>query len=60
MAYVGLALESKDPGFLKDFRGRGVKDVNGKWWPFETRLSVLQDLNEAVEDEELEYEVSGA
>jgi hypothetical protein len=60
MAYVGLALESKDPGFLKDFRGRGVKDVNGKWWPFETRLSILQDLNDAVEGEELEFEVSGA
>ena len=36
MSAVGRFLQTNDPKFLADFKGRSVKDVRGKVFPFET------------------------
>ncbi len=45
MSKVGHALDTNDPEVLAPFKGDGVTDVEGKFWPFETRMNVLYRLS---------------
>jgi hypothetical protein len=45
MGAVGQALDTNDPGPQEPFDGDGVTDVEGRFWPFETRMNVLYRLN---------------
>ncbi len=47
MSAVRQFLRTNDPKYLADFRGRGVKDVNGKVHEFETDPNVLYRLSSA-------------
>ncbi len=57
MSAVARALESNDPGELEPFVGDGVTDVDGKFWPFETRINVLYRLNADQEAYEQIYRI---
>jgi hypothetical protein len=45
MSQVGHALDTNDPKVLAPFKGEGVTDVEGRFWPFETRMNVLYRLS---------------
>lgn len=47
MAAVGQFLQTNDPKILTEFTGRGVKDVRGKSFQFETDPNVLYRLSSA-------------
>jgi len=46
---VNLFLETNDPSQLAPFKGLGLRDVDGKFHPFETRPNVLRRLDSAGE-----------
>jgi hypothetical protein len=47
LSAVRQALNNNDPSFLKPFKGKSVKDIHGKAYPFETRLDALYERNRA-------------
>jgi hypothetical protein len=47
MSAVAQFLKTNDPKFLAEFKGRSVKDVNGKVHEFETSPNVLYRLSSA-------------
>ena len=42
---VNSFLASNDPAHLDPYVGQGVRDVNGKFWPFEVRPNTLRKLD---------------
>jgi hypothetical protein len=46
---VNRFLRTNDPSHLAPYEGKGVRDVTGKLWPFETRPNVLRRLDSAGE-----------
>jgi hypothetical protein len=45
MQAVKLFLHSGEASFLKPFAGRGVRDINGRFYPFELDENTLYELN---------------
>jgi hypothetical protein len=45
MSTVGLSLTKNNPSLLKPFEGKGVFDLAGRFYPFETRINVLRRLD---------------
>lgn len=46
---INAFLASNDAGHLEPYTGQGVRDVNGKFWPFEVRPNVLRKLDSVGE-----------
>jgi hypothetical protein len=46
---VNRFLRTNDPSHLAPFEGKGIRDIAGKLWPFETRPNVLRRLDSADE-----------
>jgi len=46
---VNLFLETNDPSHLARFKGLGLRDVEGRFHPFETRPNVLRRMDSAGE-----------
>jgi hypothetical protein len=46
---INLFLETNDPSHLADFVGKGVRDSDGAFRPFETRPNVLRKLDSVGE-----------
>jgi len=45
MSAVGSALTKNDPAWLKPFEGKGVFDLAGRFYVFETHINVLRRLD---------------
>ena len=50
MASCGWALRNQDPGHIARFAGKGIRDVHGRLWPFETRMNTIARLSETEPD----------
>jgi hypothetical protein len=46
---VNRFLRTNEPSHLQPFKGKGIRDIAGKYFPFETRPNVLRRLDSAGE-----------